>query len=196
MYTAYSIKNHQYRVQILYKPGAEIFIPDWLSHHNHKEGKDEPIQDMDIRIDAIQNATDIPECMSISQIQQTTAQDEYLQCLINIIIRGWLNTNDQLCIDIRPDWSYNDDLAVIDGMVMKGRCIIIPEDLKQQMLDQLHVNHMCIEMTKLLMCESVYWVNINNDIEYYGKNCSTYLEFQQTQPKEKTIHLDIPLRPW
>ena len=34
---------HQYRVQILYKPGPEIFIADWLSHHNHKEDKDEPI---------------------------------------------------------------------------------------------------------------------------------------------------------
>ena len=37
------LKIHQYRVQILYKPGPEIFIADWLSQHNHKEGKDEPI---------------------------------------------------------------------------------------------------------------------------------------------------------
>ena len=65
------LKIHQYRVQILYKPGPEIFIVDWLSHHNHKEGKDEPIQDMDIRVDAIQSTTDIPECMSILQIQHT-----------------------------------------------------------------------------------------------------------------------------
>ena len=64
------LKIHKYRVQILYKPGPEIFIADWLSCHNHKENKDEPIQDMDIRVDAIQSATDIPECMSISQIQQ------------------------------------------------------------------------------------------------------------------------------
>ena len=26
--------------------------------------------------------------------------------------------------------------------------------------------------------------------------CSTWLEFPQVQPKEKTIHHDIPLRPW
>ena len=38
------IKSHQSRVQILYKPGPEIFIAYWLSHHNHKENKDEPIQ--------------------------------------------------------------------------------------------------------------------------------------------------------
>ena len=37
------LKIHQYRVCILYKPGPQIFIADWLSHHNHKEEKDEPI---------------------------------------------------------------------------------------------------------------------------------------------------------
>ena len=69
------LKIHQHRVHILYKPGPEIFIGDWLSHHNHEEGKDEPIRDMDIRVDAIQSATDILECISISQIQYTMVQD-------------------------------------------------------------------------------------------------------------------------
>ena len=78
-----------------------------------------------------------PDCLSISQNQQTTVQDEHLQCLKNIIITGWPNTKDQLHIDIRPYWSYKDDLAVIDSVVMKGRCIIIPQDLQQQVLDQL-----------------------------------------------------------
>ena len=71
------LEIHQYRVQILYKPRSEIFIVDWLSWQNHKEGKDELIEDMDIRVDAIQSTTDIPECMSILQLQHTMAQDEH-----------------------------------------------------------------------------------------------------------------------
>ena len=56
---------------------------------------------------------------------------------------------------------------------------------------------MGIEETKLLVHESIYWVNINKYIENYVKNCSTCLEFQQTHSKEKkTIHHDIPLTPW
>ena len=90
----------------------------------------------------------------------------------NNIISGWPTTKDQLHLDIRPYWSYKDDLAVIDGIVMKGRHIIIPKVLKQQALDQLHVNHMGIKKTKLLACKSIYWVNISNDIENYIKNCS------------------------
>ena len=144
------LKIHQYRVQILYKPGPEIFIADWLLWHNHQEGKDEPIQDMDVRVDTIQSTTDILECISISQVQQAMAQDEHSQCPNNIIITGWPSTRDQLHINIRPYWSYRDDLAVTGGMVMKGRHIIIPQELKQQVLDQLHINHMDIKKQNYL----------------------------------------------
>ena len=90
--------------------------------------------------------------MSILQIQQTTAQDEHLQHLKNIIITGWLSIKDQLHIDIRQYWFYKDDFTVIDSIVMKGRCIILPENLKQQVLDPIHVNYMGIKKTKLLVC--------------------------------------------
>ena len=36
------LKINQYRVHIIYKPGPEIFIADWLSQHNHEEGKTNP----------------------------------------------------------------------------------------------------------------------------------------------------------
>ena len=55
---------------------------------------------------------------------------------------------------------------------------------------------MRIETTRLLACESIYWININDDIEKYIKNHSTCLHFQQTKPKERIIHQDIPAKPW
>ena len=85
---------------------------------------------------------------------------------------------------------------VIDSIILKGRCIVIPNSLKQQVLNQLHTNHMGIEKTKLLAHELVYWSSINAYIKNYIKHCTTCLEFQQMQPKEKIIHHEIPLRPW
>ena len=61
-----------------------MFIADWLSQQNHKENKDEAICGMDIGVDAIQMSMTAPECMSIQQLQQATAQDEHLQWL-----KGW-----------------------------------------------------------------------------------------------------------
>ena len=96
------LKIHQYRVQILCKPGTEIFIANWLLQHNHAEGKDKPIKDVDIRIDAIQSVANIPECVSVSEIQQASTQDDHLQCLKSFIITGWSNPKDKMQTDLKP----------------------------------------------------------------------------------------------
>ena len=56
-------------------------------------------------------------------------------------------------------------MAVIDGIILKGRHVVIPEPFKKQALNQLHLNQMGIEKTKLLAGESIYWIHINDDIE-------------------------------
>ena len=42
---------------------------------------------------------------------------------------------EQLHQAIRPYWSFKDDMAVIDGVNMKGRYLLNPKTLKQQALD-------------------------------------------------------------
>ena len=76
------LKIHQYRVQIIYKPGLEIFIADWLSRHNYTEGKDKLIKGMDVWVDAIQTATDMPEGVSMAEIQQASSINNHLQCCV------------------------------------------------------------------------------------------------------------------
>ena len=135
------------------------------------------------------------ECISVQQIQQATAQDKHLQQLKGFIIAGLPESKEEVHQGIRVYLSFRDDMAVIDGIIMKGRHVVIPEALEQQALDQLHVNHIGIEK-KLLGCKSIYWANINNDIKIFIQNCTTCLTFQQTQHKDKIIHHDIPVRLW
>ena len=148
------------------------------------EGKDKPIKDMDICVDAIQNSIDMPECTSMAEIQQASSQDDHLQQLKKFIIAGWPETNDELHADIILYWPYRDELAVIDSVILKARHIVIPYSLRQQVLTQLHTSHMGIEKTNLLAHDSVFWSNINAIIKGYIKHCATCHEFQQMQPKE------------
>ena len=148
---------------------------------------------MDVWLDTIQNATDMLECVSMAEIQQASSQDAHLQQLKHFIIACCPDTKDKLHADLRVYWLYRDELAVIDGILLKGRHIVILNSLRQQVLNELHTNHMGVEKTKLLACESVYWSSINADIKSSIKHCATCLEFQQIQPKEKIIHHDIPM---
>ena len=105
---------------------------------------------MNKREDAIQTSSNVPEYMSIQQIQQTTTQDEHVQWFQGYIITGWPESKDHIHQDIRAYWSFKGDMAVIDGVIMKGRHIVIPEILKAQALVQLHISHIDIDKTKLL----------------------------------------------
>ena len=96
---------------------------------------------------------------------------------------------------LKPYWSYRDELAVIDGMILKGRHIIIPNSLRQQVLDQLHTNHMGIEKTRLLAHECVYWHSINADIEKYIKQCATCLEFSRCSQRKRSFIMMYPSGP-
>ena len=60
-------------------------------------------------------------------------------------------------------------MAVIDRIIVEGRCIVVPEVLQKHALQQLHINHMGIEKTKLLVHDSLYWIGMNADIENHIK---------------------------
>ena len=60
-------------------------------------------------------------------------------------------------------------MAVIDGVILKGWHVVIPESFKKQALEQLHLSHMGKEKTKLLAHESIYWINIHDNIEKHIK---------------------------
>ena len=85
----YSLRIHQFQVRIIYKPGPDLFITDWLLSHNHTENKDAEIPGMDIKVGTIQTATNIPECMSIPQLQQATAQEQSLTMTKTVHFVGW-----------------------------------------------------------------------------------------------------------
>ena len=68
--------------------------------------------------------------------------------------------------------------------------------LQNKALDQLYINHMGIEQTRLLAHGSKYWMNINAKIEITIKIVPYFLIFQAIQPKDKIMSHAIPGRPW
>ena len=134
--------------------------------------------------------------MMVCELQQETAIDNHLHQLKECIIKGWPQNKDNIAQNLRPYWWFWDDMAAIDGIILKGRHIVIPDILQKQVLEQLHINHMGMKKTKLFVHKSKYWLGINNYIEKYIKYCSTCLEFQWMQLKEWIMHSVIPGKPW
>ena len=81
---------------------------------------------------------------------------------------------------------------MFNGIVIKGRIIIIPILLQRKLLQQLHSNHVGIKNTRCLERGLVYKVNRDADIKNTTKWSASCLKYQQTQPQGKTIPHQVP----
>lgn len=48
----------------------------------------------------------------------------------------------QLHTNLRPCWSFTDEISVFDGLLLKGPKVIVPFCLHAQMLDKIHEGHL------------------------------------------------------
>ena len=80
--------------------------------------------------------------------------------------------------------------------VSNGPRILIPKSLQQEVLQQLHYAHEGVEKCKLRAKGSVFWANINCDIEEMVKSCSPCQQHQNSNIKEPLVSHEIPPLPW
>ena len=140
--------------------------------------------DLDAQVDMARFSSE-----RIKSIQAETKHDAALSQLANMIVEGWPGSLQDVPPTIRSHWSYRDELSVVDGLILKGCRILIPKPLQETILTQLHYGHQGTDKTKLRARESVFWDNINKDIEATVKSCPTCQEHQPAQQRETLIHM-------
>ena len=195
-----------YDFSIEYRRGEEMTVADALSRSPNPQQKEEV--ELDLRVDGIEYEADEPDnnCIALinfsaeqqNQLRQETENDSILNALKEVIYTGWPDNISELPTNLRNFWSYRDELAVEAGVIFKGRQVLIPPKLRKGILHKLHTSHQGIEKTRLLARESVYWPNINKDVETLCKTCLICQEFMDTgiNKKEPFIVHKPPSRAW
>ena len=60
-------------------------------------------------------------------------------------------------MNLRSFWNYRDELSILDGLILKGTRIVIPNECQNDVLKKLHEGHFGVDHTKLHARDSVYW---------------------------------------
>ena len=195
------IKFQGYDCDVRYKPGKEMIISDTLSRMPNPN-KTEDVQ-VDINVEEICADIDDSSIDLIffgqkkrEELQQETWRDPTLRSLLQVVTNGWPDTIREVPTEVRTFWPYRDEIGVSNGVLFKGNQVIIPTELRQDILNQLHQGHQGIERTRRLARETVYWPNINKDIEQISKSCYACQENQPRQQKEPLQPHDVPSTPW
>ena len=89
----------------------------------------------------------------------------------------------KLTVQNQFEINFREELAVIDGLIVKGCHVIIPSSLQNEALRLLHSSHMGIVKTKDRARTSFFWPNMNRDIKAHLSECHPCVTFQERQPK-------------
>ena len=84
----------------------------------------------------------------------------------------------------------------MNGILMKGKPVIVPSSLRKEMKGRIHKGHLGIEKCKVRARETMFWPGINSEITEMVQRCSACLDTRVYQQKEPLISHEIPTKPW
>ena len=91
---------------------------------------------------------------------------------------------------------FREELSVIDGVLLKGSRIVIPDKLRKQTLQLAHEGHQGIVKTKLRLREKVWWPGIDQDAENLVKSCRACQVVGPVPKQEPIKRTQLPDGPW
>ena len=99
-------------------------------------------------------------------LRKVTAKDPVFSRVVRFVREGWpIRAADDAVEDFRK---LSSSLTTSYGCLLYGARVVIPENLRRNILLLLHEGHFGIKRMKQLARTVVYWPNIDSDISKLG----------------------------
>ena len=151
-----------YQLDVMYQPGTKMQHSDALSRltsHNNNS-KAEPIKGLDVTVHDVQIFTEISP-LSLAKIEHVTENDPDLKTLRQYIQDGFPANRSDCAESVQAYFGFREELAIVNGLIVKGHRVVIPSQLCDEALKLLHSSHMGIVKTKDRARTSFFWPSIN-----------------------------------
>ncbi|XP_060562943.1 uncharacterized protein K02A2.6-like [Ruditapes philippinarum] len=125
----------------------------------------------------------------LEEIKSEQKSDYVCSKLIEYTYNGWPST--ESCEIAKLYKPYRSEITVNKGLLMRNDRLIIPTDMRLDILSKLHQAHQGIARAK----ESVWWKCISRDIQQLIQNCDICAKFQNDK-REPMISTPFPRRSW
>ena len=109
---------------------------------------------------------------------------------------GWPVQRKQCNSNAIKFWEHRAELTLIQDILMKGQCIVIPKSLQKEVLLTIHEGHLGAEKCKRQARQSVFWPEMSADIEATVKACKTCQKMLPTKPSDPLKHHPLPQHAW
>ena len=135
--------------------------------------------------------TATPKALTTREVEEASDKDEELCKLREVLNTGkWHNDE---CKEYIP---ASGELCVVGKLILRGTRMVIPRNMRAQVLTLAHEGHPGIVSMKQRLRTKVWWPGITNDVEKYCKTCHGCQLVSQPSRPEPIRSTEVPNGPW
>lgn len=143
------LRLQKYEVNITYVPGKYMYVADTLSRAFLDEQHTDTDLNDDMEVMVLSLITNLPMTQEkLAQMKSATAQDEDLQMSSKVVKSGWPFHRSQLPTSVAHYWNLRGEIHEAEGLLFLGQRLIIPLEVRQDVLNCIHESHLGIEKCK------------------------------------------------
>jgi hypothetical protein len=193
----------RYGFNLEYKPGSQQVIPDALSRVAIKEEKptgEQSQNKVEVFCSSIDDSdpemyTDLRDSRIVS-LRKGNKDDDTACRLREAIVMGWPLKRKDCPVDIRDYWTFREELAFRDGLIYKGRRMVIPTNRVHELCNALHAAHQGAESMMIRARDIVYWPKMREDLEEFARRCMECAMVRPNNQKETLRTHELPVQPF
>lgn len=125
--------------------------------------------------------------LTTKELQYETEQDVLLKKVSNYVLNGWPQKLGDT--RIKPFFLCRNQIALERGILLRGHKVIIPETLRNKVLEELHASHFGIVKMKAEARARFWFPGIDAALEKIASDCSVCAQLRPAPPR-------APLAPW
>ena len=175
-----------YDFTIKYKKGVEVHISDFLSRCLPPLAPNQgPVfpETSQIGIFEVTAANE----SDIHKIRSTQKRDPVFQELERLCQEGWPEHRSQVSDLATAYWDYRHDIAIIDVILVKSQRILVPQKMRECLLQKLHRVHQGVNKSIQRARDKWFWPGMSEQIKRLILVCPSCLENQPRERQEAVI---------
>ncbi|UYV74296.1 K02A2.6-like [Cordylochernes scorpioides] len=192
----YRMRMLQFSFHIFHTPGKDLITADALSrqplpgHLPEDEELQEEVEHFVRSIVLHQSTTDD----RLAKIALNQKLEPTLQNVAFYSKNGW-PAKCQLSPLEHSFYDVRDEIGEENGLLMRGLRVIIPSNMRKDVLNRIHAGHQGITKCRARAKDHVWWPGIGQEIQDMVKTCEKCIENQPLK-HEPLIPNDFPERSW
>ena len=194
------MRLQRYQFSLQYKKGTSLHTADTLSRAALPTPVQAKVTGSEVfRLEFEHSDNDHnPQLTDVTEelLKSETKKDQTLTDLQQTITSGWPNDKQHLAPNLRPFWTFREELSTLKGIVYKGQQVLVPQSMHSSMLGKIHANHFGAESNIHMAHKVLFWPGMRKAISDMCDSCSVCAQYSRTLTKEPMKSLPIPTETW